>query len=127
MSEKNEAKAQEFLKEKKEKTKELVRKGQDKAGNSGRQSGPKVGVKGQSTSEPRYRASWWQTALKQKVKPSLVLMRQAITPSLVYVNRFLIELKRAARAAHLVSGVQEKHKWWLRSTNLKAAVTRTDG
>ena len=57
MSGTNEAKAQEFLKEKKEKTKALVKRGVERAGNSGRQSGPKVGVKGQSTSEPRYRAS----------------------------------------------------------------------
>jgi len=56
MSEKNEAneaKAQEFLKEKKEKTKELVRRGQDKAGRSPES---KVQPKGQSTSERRYRA-----------------------------------------------------------------------
>ena len=55
MSGTNEAKAQEFLKEKKERTKALVNRGVERAGNSGRQSGPKVGVKPQGTSEPRPR------------------------------------------------------------------------
>ena len=54
MSTENDAKAQEFLKEKKERTKELVRDGRSKAG---RGPGAKVQPKGQSTSEPRFRAN----------------------------------------------------------------------
>ena len=54
MSKENDAKAQDFLEKKKAETKERVRKGQDKASKG---PGAKVQPKGQSTSEPRFRAN----------------------------------------------------------------------